>query len=76
MHTLCASLNKTNTCFDHGLPTLHIRVINTLVPKSLEPNMALFRSHYLIKKTISLKKKKKKKTLNWTRDTNKTTIGI
>ena len=32
------SLNKTNTCFDHGLPTLHIRVLNTLVPKSLEPN--------------------------------------
>ena len=28
----------TNTCFDHGLPTLHIRVLNTLVPKSLEPN--------------------------------------
>ena len=37
-HTLWASLNKTNTCFDHGLPTLHIRVLNTIVSKSLEPN--------------------------------------
>ena len=37
-HTL-SELNKTNTCFDHGLPTLHIRVLNTLVPKFLEPNI-------------------------------------
>ena len=27
-----------NTCFDHGLRTLQIRVVNTLDPKSLEPN--------------------------------------
>ena len=38
-HTLSKSKTKTKTCFDHGLPILHIRVLNTLVPKSLEPNI-------------------------------------
>ena len=44
-HTLRASLNKTNTCFDHGLPTLYIRILNTLVLKSLEPNTGSFYYH-------------------------------
>ena len=27
MHILQASINKTKTCFDHGLPTIQIRVL-------------------------------------------------
>ena len=40
----------TNNCFDHGLPTLHIRVLNTLIPKSLEPNSYV--GHHLFKKNL------------------------
>ena len=42
------SLNKTNKCFDHDLPILHIRVLNILVPKFLEPNKYIVNSRELV----------------------------
>ena len=42
INTLWASLKQGLKHFDHGLPTIQIRVLNTLVPKSLEPNNIKF----------------------------------
>ena len=43
INTLWASLKQRLKRFDHGLPTVHIRVLNTLVPVSLEPNKSVFK---------------------------------
>ena len=40
--TLSKSKQDWTTYFNHGLPIIHIRVLNALVPKSLEPNIIVY----------------------------------